>query len=702
MRPARALFSKATIAAVALLALAAPAAPAAVPGEPAAVPGEVIARFEAVGKQARGAALESVGSRGGRSLTGLPGVRTVELPAGEAVAAAVRELRAQPGVAWAEPNYVGALARLPDDPRLGELWGLRNVGQAVEGTAGLAGIDVGAPTAWERATGGGVRVAVVDGGIEAGHPDLAANVDASLSRNFVPWRNAPADPAAWNDGDVHGTHVAGTIGARGNNGIGVVGVNWASELFSARACGLSGSCTAAAVAEALAYAGAVGARVANASLGVPPSLAIEAAIAAHPDTLYVVAAGNDGADVDDAPQFPCALPLGNVICVAAIDQLGALAGFSNFGAASVDVGAPGTAILSTAPELVAVFDGAAAAAWEVEPGGRWLDDPETGVIELESEPLPLPAESTLTTPEPLSFAGLHGCQLTHALGLDTTPHEQTLFVEASLDGASWFPVQGRIDGYSGTTGGELVEVTEELTPLDGQPTVHLRYRLRNSPKGQEEGAVVEIGDARVRCAGEEPAGGAYGFLQGTSMASPHVAGIAALAFSAHPGASVAAVREAILSSAVPTASLRGVTATGGRANAAATLAALAAQPAPAPRPGWAIGKQIAKRVNVSRAGRARLRLRCRAARVRLCAGRVVVLARDKRNGRRVVLHSRPYRLAAGRTAVRAVWLRPGPFSRLRDRGLRGFRVRVVTAQPEAAAKQRRVSTRRVSVRAPRR
>lgn len=671
------------------------------------VPGEVVARFAPLGAGARLSALREVDARGGRSLAGLPGTRTVELPPGESVARALSELRDEPGIRWAEPNYLVELAALPGDPLLDDLWGLRNFGQSVLGEAGEPGIDVGAAEAWNTTTGSeNVRVAIVDSGIDPEHPDLVGNLDTELSRNFVPNAESGADASDWGDGNRHGTHVAGTVAAEGDNDLGVVGVNWRSDLVAVRACMGSGVCDSAAVAEGLAYAGAIGARVANASLSSRfRSSAMEAAIAAHPETLYVVAAGNEGVDVDAAPRYPCSFPEENLVCVAAIGPTGSLASFSNRGGGAVDLGAPGVAIESTVPKFARQYP----REFFGSPGERWAYNPEGEAIEFDGEP-ELPAQSLLTTANAVDLGEGRDCRLAYELALDTTEGRQVLYTEAS-DGEAWFPIQARAGGLSGSTGGRYVPLGDELRRFDGDPEVFLRFRLAVAADARDEEAVVALRGLTVSCAVDQPEAGTYGYLQGTSMASPHVAGVAALGWSAHPEASVAEMRDALLGSAVPTPSLAGATAAGGRVDAAALLEALEPEPelpSPEPeavlRPGWALTLPGARRVPVTARGRALVRLRCRAARIRHCAGRMVLvgIARTRRGDRRMVLGVRRYALGAGRRALRPIWLRPRPAWLLRAGRLGRVALRVATRQPADADPRIKVRATRIALRPPHR
>jgi subtilisin family serine protease len=207
-------------------------------------------------------------------------------------------------------------------------------------------------------------VAVVDSGVDGTHPDLAPNM--WTNPNETPgngqdddgngliddtrgwdWVGKDNDP---NDENGHGTHVAGIVGARGNNAAGVTGVNWEVRLMPLRVLDAAGSGWTSDVAEAFAYAGEMGVDVVNASLaGNAFSEVLLDSIAASPGTLFVVAAGNESRDVGLTPSYPCSYPLPNIICVAATGQSNQLSSYSNFGSASVDLAAPGDAILSTWP-----------------------------------------------------------------------------------------------------------------------------------------------------------------------------------------------------------------------------------------------------------------------------------------------------------------------------------------------------------------
>ena len=271
----------------------------------------------------------------------LPGTELDRAPAG-ALATAVSRLASEPQIAYAEPDGEVHATATPDDPYFSQQWALQNSGQSVLGASGTSGDDIGASSVWPHATGAGVTVAVVDTGVDATAPDLMGQLVPGYS-----WINGNTDTQ---DQDGHGTHVSGIIAAVQNNGIGVSGVAPGAHVMPLQALDSSGNGTDADVAAAFNYAGNAGVPIVNASLGSgSPSQAIEQAIAAHPNTLYVVAAGNSGTDNDNAstPFYPCDLTEANVICVGASDQNDQPASFSDYGATSVALFAPGVNILSS-------------------------------------------------------------------------------------------------------------------------------------------------------------------------------------------------------------------------------------------------------------------------------------------------------------------------------------------------------------------
>jgi subtilisin family serine protease len=288
-------------------------------------------------------------------------------------AALVTAAQANGLVLWAEPNYIlHTTDTIPNDPDFPNLWALDNTGQIVSGQIGTPFADIKAALAWDITVGSpSIAVAVIDTGADYTHPDLAANIwtagqpfPVSVAGTTL---NCPAgahgvniltpscDPA---DDNGHGTHVSGTIGAQGNNMIGVTGINWTSTIvplkfLDAYGYGSAGGAVDAIEAAVQLQALGLNIRVINASWGVAslPSNALQQAIndAAASNILFVAAAGNGGTSDDSVPFYPASFSAPNMITVAATDNQDNLASFSDFGLNSVDLGAPGVNIESTLP-----------------------------------------------------------------------------------------------------------------------------------------------------------------------------------------------------------------------------------------------------------------------------------------------------------------------------------------------------------------
>jgi subtilisin family serine protease len=285
---------------------------------------------------------------------------------GMSVTDAVGLLAADPAIEYAEPNYTVHAYITPNDPDFNLLWGMHNTGQ----TGGAADADIDAAEAWNVNTGGSVIVGVLDSGVDTAHADLRANIwtnPGEIPGNAVDDDNNGFvdDVHGWdfrnNDNGAvddfgHGTHVAGTIAAVGNNGIGVVGVCWSARVMPLKFLDSGGYGTVADAIRALEYATRMGVRVTNNSWGGSAySQALKDAIdsaGAH-GVLFVVSAGNSRANIDIATDYPASYNLDNMITVAATDDRDSLADEptwgSNFGPISVDLGAPGVDILSTIP-----------------------------------------------------------------------------------------------------------------------------------------------------------------------------------------------------------------------------------------------------------------------------------------------------------------------------------------------------------------
>ncbi len=251
---------------------------------------------------------------------------------------------------------------------------MNNTGQSLNSVSGTSGDDIRFAAAWNlarRTSPIEVVVAVIDSGLDASHPDIVGNLwtnSGEIAGNGVDddGKGYIDDVHGYNFGDgnsniadsgYHGTHVAGTIAATGNNSLGVIGVAFKSHIMVLKVSSNGSGLSAAAEISALQYAAMMKSRgvnivAINASYGGGSSTTAEsAAIKAAGDVGIVLcaAAGNDGSDNDTSPTYPANYELPNIIVVAASDPNDQLAGFSNYGKTTVDVAAPGTNIYSLAP-----------------------------------------------------------------------------------------------------------------------------------------------------------------------------------------------------------------------------------------------------------------------------------------------------------------------------------------------------------------
>lgn len=338
-------------------------------------------------------------------------MQTVKLDDGADVAAALATWRADAQVAGAEIDQRVSIATVPNDSRFSSMWGMLNTGQA----GGTSDADIDADLAWNLATGSmATAVSIIDTGIDYTHPDLYKNIwlnqgelptglglvdtdadglitfwDLNTTANAgkaidansngrieaydilrdTRWENGQDndgngkrdDLVGWdfvnNDNDPlddngHGTHVAGTIGAMGNNSLGVVGVAWKASLAALKFLGADGGGYTSAAVAALNYAVGEGIKISNNSWGgggYSSALATAISNARAAGHIFVAAAGNEGRNNDTTANYPANLNYDNIISVASTTRTDTLSGFSNYGATTVDLAAPGSSILSTTP-----------------------------------------------------------------------------------------------------------------------------------------------------------------------------------------------------------------------------------------------------------------------------------------------------------------------------------------------------------------
>jgi subtilisin family serine protease len=579
-----------------------------VPADAEFVPGQVVVQFRAGSlAAARGRALAVRGAHAVRTL-GRPGLTLVRLRGGASVRAAATSFERSPSVAFAEPNYLYKLSQaIPNDPNFNLLWGLDNAGDH----------DIDAPEAWDTQTGKPqVIVAVVDSGVAYDHPELNDNVwvnndppgggdedhngriDDTNGWDFVQNDNTPLDY------NGHGTHVAGTIGAEGNNNADIAGVNWDVSIMPVRAGNATGGLPGSAILNSINYACANGADVVNGSFGGPgKSSAVGNAIKSQAckNTLFVFAAGNDGHVLNNntatTNAYPCEYwrppPHGigatNVVCVAASNKTDGLAGFSNRGKSAVHLAAPGVDILSSIPQWSPVFSdnletnfsnwteglgsspqsGASTLPWQWTT--EFSESPTHSMTDSPGANYLVNQNYTIRNNAALNLTGRIGCLADYNLRLlmRDFDDEGNVFDWFSIERATgptgpWT----EIAFYFGSTQGSWAAMTDDLTRLDGAGTAYFRFLVHSDSSIRDGGAHVD--DVVVKCL--QAGGEAYDRFAGTSMATPHVAGVAALLLAEELAMSPAKLKNALLKGVDKKASLTNHVSTGGRLNANRSLA----------------------------------------------------------------------------------------------------------------------------------
>lgn len=527
---------------------------------------------------------------------------------------AVTELNVSPLVEYAEPNFLYQPHALPDDPHFSKLWHLQNTGQTLNGQSGIPGADVNVVPAWDLQSGSAeVVIAVVDSGVAFDHPDLTDNawvnqgeipdngldddgngyIDDIHGWDFVNNDNNPSDYSRDLYGDGHGTHVAGIIGARGNNALGSTGLLWKCRIMPLQIFDLFQSNTFAAhiiqiirIIQALDYAVQNGARIINCSFGgsaFSQALYDMYALANEQDVLVVAAAGNNNNDNDQTPIYPASYDLPNIIAVAATNEQDALAVYSNYGAQSVDLAAPGGSsyksnIFSTIPpERVVLFQDDfenGLTQWTTSSQyNDWLVDYDflfdSQVLQSSTTYYHNNESATVTTAAPIDgllARGLH-------LHMDIEYHLENgfdyLYIEGSQDGTTFTPAYVA----TGHSGG-IIHFNDWKSEL-ALGTFYLRFRLETDANITDLGVFVDnlkLTGVRWEFDGDE-----YGTKSGTSMAAPVVTGLAGLLWSSRPELSALEIKNTLLETVDTLEGLSGKVKSNGRANALKALSALHSQ-----------------------------------------------------------------------------------------------------------------------------
>jgi len=602
------------------------------PQRPAYVPGELLVKYRPSLSAAAALYYQTHWGVSGVRRFKTIGVQHVRLPEDMTVEEALEVYRSDPDVEYAEPNYYCyATATFPNDPLFADLWGLNNGGDN----------DIDAPEAWDITKGSpNVVVAVIDSGVDYNHPDLGANIwvnpDEAIgdaSGDGFPGIQGldddgdglvdedsqdrqPGDPGYTNDlkddddengynddirgwdfvdkdnnpidSDDHGTHVAGTIGAVGNNSVGITGVCWTAKIIPLRFLDAFGVGTTDKAISAIEYANEKGVHIINNSWGGGGfSQALKEAIDAS-GAVVVCAAGNDGTNNDTTPFYPASYTSSNIIAVAATDQndnrsIWTPYSSSNYGISSVDVAAPGTNIYSCRPARQTVWSDnfeSGLGGWSVNKvsGKDWglttvvSFSPSNSLTD--SQPPPdnnyiNNTESWAITPV-LNLSSYNGAKLEFKLRGISESSFDLLYVQSSPDGSSWTDQDILIgstvyDAISGTSSGNWLSASVDLGAYDGSSTVYIRFYFLTDSSITYDGWFID--DVAITAASSSYNGTEYQYMQGTSMATPHVSGVAALIKAHNPSLTNTEIKAAIEQSVDPKASLSGLVATGGRVNA---------------------------------------------------------------------------------------------------------------------------------------
>jgi len=499
----------------------------------------------------------------------------------------IAELKSNPNVEYVQPNFqYYPLVIDTDDTYKNNLWGLDNTGQSVDGVLGTSDADIDAPEAWavNEGTNDSVIVAVIDTGVAYNHPDLATNMwdgtdckdenNAALGDCNYGYDYEDNDKTPLPTTSSHGTHVAGTIAAVKNNSKGTIGVAPNAKIMAIKT-----SLTTVDNVKSINFAQYNGATVINASWGGNDTdcetiygydSALYDAIAGF-DGLFIAAAANDATEHDLSSYFvspsdfgsdtACWDALDNIISVAATDQNDELASFSDYGATSVDVGAPGTNIYSTG-FIQEIFTNATLPSFTntifTKTSGSWQTDTWDGTDKMAVANSSYVNNDdgilTLTVPQDTT---LHGGNvwLSFYLLADIEYDDLCLYDYLSIQ------VDNNDNDWTEKTYGcGYIEGTQSVNLGVGSSSMRVRFvwHTDDSAVGLQPPVIDEITISNSN---------SYQFMNGTSMATPHVAGLAALIWGYQPNLLSSQVKNIILTTGDSLPSLDGKTITGKRINA---------------------------------------------------------------------------------------------------------------------------------------
>lgn len=554
------------------------------------VPDQVLVKFKpGVAATLRAQMAQSYGAQTMQSLGSKSEVVLAKLATGRTVEQAVAAYKNDPNVAYVQPDYIYHIQSVPNDPKYDQLWAAKNAGQSIitgsyPQVTRTAGNDMNLESAWSVKTDcRSVVVAVVDSGVNYNSEDLSANMWAGNAKHG---QNFASDAAIGVNSDPmdlngHGTHVAGIIGAVGNNAKGGVGVCWQASIMAVRVMDALGSGSTSTIIQGINYAVTNGAKVINMSLGgtggFDPLYSDAITNAQNNNVLVVVAAGNDNQNNETTAHWPCNFTHANLICVAALDQNYALATFSDYGSTSVDVGAPGTNIYSTWAGTSGVMTDNLTGGWtpSTTTSGGWT----YGTLSVGGVNTPFlvnPANyntgqySNSTNDKMYKEFNLSGVNVAvvdfyAVINVMTGDYFNVNYASAGGDPflAGGVPVA---TGTNLATYPNFLHVTRNISDCIGA-NCSLGFQLTSDASLTDKGLAIGYFTIKTLIFNNT----SYNTIDGTSMATPEVAGVAALVWANNPLYTYADVANAIKNGGRTTTSLSGKTTTGKAVDAMGSL-----------------------------------------------------------------------------------------------------------------------------------
>lgn len=550
-------------------------------------------------------------------------ISILKIPADQTVAEAIVKLEDNPNIEYAEPNYIRQFTSInTNDVYKDMLWGLDNTGQTIDGASSTPDADIDAPEAWviNEGTNASIIVAVIDTGVAYNHPDLINQMwdgtnckdengnalggcnhgydfvgDGTITRigtssvYITPGEDKTPLPTRMS----HGTHVAGTIAAQKNNGVGIIGVAPNVKIMALKTDTIRGGLLSSDIISAVNFARVNGAKVINASFGGDEYSQAEFDVIklfADAGGIFVAAAGNNGEDNDITPFYPAGYDVDNIIAVASTGQNDELSYFSQYGLTSVDVAAPGENILSAVADetyLSETFENVVPfnipVGWVTSGTGasNWAASSTftsfgISLFADKNNPYNNDADSAITLPT-LDLSTATSAKTTFYSKCDTENDvnlaNDYMVWEISKNGSDWFEV-GRWNEASTT-------ISVDMSDSDGTsvgyyfdeeiPSEYLTADFSIRFRWHTNESIVSVNGCNiddVEIIGfTDGVNNAYNYYDGTSMATPHVAGLAGLIWGYDPYLSPASLKNRILTTGNSLAALATTTVSGKRINA---------------------------------------------------------------------------------------------------------------------------------------